>query len=77
MPRTAHRRKSSSATRMPFRILAVLIGLMGLVTAVVDWRSFPVFMAIMGMFFLIAGLGGHKGVRFEAWVRYGRRVGEV
>lgn len=64
MPRTAHRRKSSSAIRMPFRILAVLIGLMGLVTAVVDWRSFPVFMAIMGMFFLIAGVGGDEGAGF-------------
>lgn len=64
MPRTAHRRKSSSAIGMPFRILAVLIGLMGLVTAVVDWRSFPVFTAIMGMFFLIAGLGGDEGAGF-------------
>ena len=64
MPRTAHRRKSSSAIRTPFRILAVLIGLMCLVTAVVDWRSFPIFMAIMGMFFLIAGVGGDEGAGF-------------
>jgi hypothetical protein len=64
MPRTTQRRKSSSAIRMPFRILAVLIGLMGLVTAVVDWRSFPVFTAVMGMFFLIAGVGGDEGAGF-------------
>ena len=64
MPRTAQPRKNSSAIRPPFRTVAVLIGLVSVASAVVNWRSFPIFTAVMGLFFLIAGFGGDEGLGF-------------
>jgi hypothetical protein len=62
------RRVDRPALRPPFRVLAVLLGLLSLYVAISEWRSFPVLTLLFAVIFLVSGLGGDVGVQWvDRW----------
>ena len=62
------RRVDRPALRPPFRVLAVLLGLLSLYIAISQWRSFPVLTLLFAVIFLVSGLGGDVGVQWvDRW----------
>ena len=51
------RRVDRPALRPPFRVLAVLLGLLSLYIAISQWRSFPVLTLLFAVIFLVSCLG--------------------